>query len=83
MYTQSELALSRWLSEAGQSDGTAQDQEWERPIDWDSEWLLIVLKAEGKPSSLTAGMIVVGAGPCDQLVIKVPQGMAGCPMVFY
>lgn len=67
MNTQSELVLSRWLNGTGQSDCAARDQEWNNPIDLASEWLLIVLKAEGKPSSLRAGMIVVGAKPCDQV----------------
>lgn len=49
-----------------QSDGSAQDQEWNGPIDRASEWLFIVLRAEGKPSFLAAGIVVVGAGPCDQ-----------------
>lgn len=65
--TQSELALSRRLNGTGQSDCAAWDQEWNSPIDLASEWLLLVLKAEGKPSSLRAGMIVVGAKPCDQV----------------
>lgn len=73
LYPQSELALQSWLSGAGQSDGSAQNQEWNSPIDWAFEWLLIVLGAEGKPSPLTPGLLMVRAGPCD------PFGHWGAP----
>lgn len=72
LYPQSELALQSWLSGAGQSDGSAQNQEWNGPIDWAFEWLLIVLRAEGKPLFSCLAWLWWERDLVISLVIEVP-----------
>lgn len=66
--TQRELTLHRWFYAAGQSDGTAPNRSKNGAISCTGLLTasLFVLRAKGKPFSLTSGMVAVGSGPCDQ-----------------